>query len=151
MWSNSSSNGRAIKSPSPHRSFLLLPRSHPSTTAPINAPPPEDPQRIPHLTSPSPVSSPPLPHQSVPPPSTPDHHRAALSPSHLTAAHPPVRLGMGSPTPSPPWLVPLSTRAVGGRAPVSSVLSVHGRPTVDQGSGGPQPRGPSLQGFPLWN
>jgi hypothetical protein len=145
-WSNSSSNGWAIKLPSPHRPFLCLPPL-PSTMAPIKAPPPRGPPENPAHRKP--LNGSPLllsrtrvcPHQA--PPTT------TVSPGRLAVAHPPMRPEMGSPIPSPPWLVPLCTRAVGGQAPMSSVASVHGRPTVDQGSGGSRPRGLSLQGFPL--
>jgi hypothetical protein len=82
-----------------------------------------------------------LPHPSVPqvpllhasyliPPSTPDHHHAALSPGRLTAAHPLVKPRTDSPTPSSPLADALELRS--GHRPSSGELcrlpwtSVHG-------------------------
>jgi hypothetical protein len=82
------------------------------------------------------VSRPPPSHRDARPP---DHRsRPGESPTELPASH--------SPSPTP-WPTPMDTGAVRGRSSGEPGAAVHGRSTVDRGSGGPRPRAPGLRKF----
>jgi hypothetical protein len=104
---------------------------------------PEDPRSTPHLTALLPS---PLPCRNASPSSFSNRHHDARPPHHRSRpSEPPTTLpAPHSPSPAP-WPVLVDTGAAGGQSSDEPGAAVHGRSTMDRDSGGPWPRGPSLQ------
>jgi hypothetical protein len=99
---------------------------------------PEDPQSTPHLTMLLPS---PLPRRNASPLNFSDRHHVGPPHRRSCPGEPPTALRTpDSPSPAP-WPAPVDTEAARGRNSGELGATVHGRSTVNRGSGGSWTRG----------